>query len=64
VASNSEKCVELLGVFVDALDARDYWVIRSKLFLGAKVIYVLVSITFSFSCEVFDAWAKNFSPAT
>lgn len=58
VVLDSEKCSEQLGVFTDALDARVDWAIRSKLFWVPKW-FMYESITFSsFSCEVFDAWAK------
>lgn len=32
VDSESEKCAEQLGIFTEALDARDDWAIGSKLF--------------------------------
>ena len=43
----SEKWAEQLGVFTDALDARDDWEIHSELFL-VSMWFMLVSITLSF----------------
>lgn len=55
--SESEKCREQLGVFTDALDARDDWEIHSELFL-VSMWFMLVSITLSFFSEVYEVWAK------